>query len=62
MAIWVGYVAGIAHKLIYSRDAVLWVYVFNLTMVSLDLFLFTVNRTAEKRLAGSGHEEVAYEK
>jgi len=58
VAIWVGYVAGIAHKLIYSRDAVLWVYVFNLTMVSLDLFLFMVNRAAENRLTGSAKEEV----
>jgi len=58
MAIWVGYVAGIAHKLIYSRDAILWVYVFNLTMVSLDLFLFMVNRAAENRLTGSVKEEV----
>lgn len=62
VAIWIGYVAGIAHKLIYSRDAVLWVYVFNLTMVSLDLCLFMVNRAAEKRLTGSGNGEVVYEK
>ena len=62
VAIWIGYVAGIAHKLIYSRDAVLWVYVFNLTMVSLDLCLFMINRAAEKRLTGSGNGEVAYEK
>jgi len=62
VAIWIGYVAGIAHKLIYSRDAVLWVYVFNLTMVSLDLCLFMINRAAEKRLIGSGNGEVAYEK
>lgn len=58
MAIWVGYIAGIAHKLIFSRDVVLWVYVFNLTMVSLDLVLFMVNRAAEIRLAVSEKEEV----
>lgn len=58
MAIWVGYVAGIAHKLIYSRDVVLWVYVFNLTMVSLDLVLFMMNRAAENRPAVSETGEV----
>lgn len=58
MAIWVGYVAGIVHKLIFSRDAVLWVYVFNLTMVSLDLVLFMINRAAENRLPVSEAGEV----
>ena len=58
MAIWVGYIAGIVHKMIYSRDVVLWVYVFNLTMVSLDLVLYMLNRAAENRLAVSKKEEV----
>lgn len=58
MAIWVGYIAGIVHKMLYSRDVVLWVYVFNLTMVSLDLVLYMLNRAAENRLAVSKKEEV----
>lgn len=40
MAIWIGYISGIIHKLSYSRDIVLAIYIFNLSCVSLDLFLY----------------------
>jgi len=39
-AIWVGYIAGIIHKLLYARDIVLAIYIVNLTNVSLDLGLY----------------------
>ena len=51
LAVWAGYIAGILHKLINSRDAVLFVYIFNLIMVSLDLVLFFTNRISENRSA-----------
>ena len=35
-----GYLFGIVHKLLYSRDIVIWLYVFNATLVSIDLFLY----------------------
>jgi len=35
-----GYVAGITHKILYSRDIVLALYVLNLVMVSTDLALY----------------------
>lgn len=35
-----GYVFGIIHKLLYSRDIVIFLYVFNALLVSFDLFLY----------------------
>ncbi len=49
LIVWLGYVSGIIHKLLYSRDLVLWLYVLNLTMVSIDLILFYINRRNERR-------------
>lgn len=51
IAIFVGYVLGIIHKLINSLDYVLVVYVINLVMVGADLAMYFVNRKREKRLA-----------
>lgn len=46
----IGYIAGIVHKLIYSRDYVIILYFFNLLMVSLDL-AFTIRNQRRERLA-----------
>lgn len=54
IAIMIGYVCGITHKLLYSRDAVLIVYVFNLTMVTIDLALYFVNRRRDRRRESAG--------
>lgn len=35
-----GYIFGIIHKLLYSRDIVIWLYVFNALLVSFDMFLY----------------------
>lgn len=36
----VGYVAGITHKLLYSPDVVMALYILNLAMVSADFILY----------------------
>lgn len=36
----IGYIAGVAHKLIYRPDLVVWLYVLNALMVSADLALW----------------------
>lgn len=36
----IGYICGIIHKCIYKPDAVIWLYVFNLILVSADLTLW----------------------
>ena len=45
----IGYIAGIIHKLIYSRDYVTILYAVNATMVFIDMLLYFRN----KRLAAS---------
>lgn len=44
-----GYVSGTLHKVLYSRDLVMILYVLNLVMVSFDLALWFRNRGIEKR-------------
>ena len=39
-----GYIFGITHKLIYSRDIVLILYIINLIMVSIDIIIFFINK------------------
>ncbi len=35
-----GYIFGIIHKALYSRDIVIWLYVFNAVLVATDLVLY----------------------
>jgi hypothetical protein len=35
-----GYAFGLAHKILYSRDWVIGLYVFNIAVVSIDLMLY----------------------
>jgi len=44
-----GYLAGITHKILYSRDIVMVLYLINLVMVSIDIFLYYRNKGIEKR-------------
>ncbi len=50
----IGYLSGITHKLIYSRDIVMVLYIVNLIMVSTDIILFYRNRALEKSAAING--------
>lgn len=47
LVVWTGYIFGIIHKVFYSNDLVLWLYVLNLIMVSIDIALFFKNRKQE---------------
>ena len=47
-AIIFGYVCGIINKLLYSNDIVLYLYILNLTMVSIDTVLFYRNRRLDQ--------------
>jgi hypothetical protein len=42
-----GYVSGITHKLLYSRDIVLVLYIINIIMVLTDLCLYFRNKRYE---------------
>ena len=45
-----GYIAGIFHKLIYSYDVVIYFYIINVCMVSIDCAIWILNRQHEKRV------------
>ncbi len=44
-----GYLFGIVHKLLYSRNFVLGLYILNASMVTIDLALWTRNKLREGR-------------
>lgn len=44
----IGYVGGILHKIFYSPDIVMVLYVLNLLMVGIDCALYFRNRNLEK--------------
>lgn len=43
-----GYIAGILHKLIYSHDAVIYLYILNSLMVIADIILYFRNKRLMK--------------
>lgn len=48
-ALLLGYIAGITHKLVYSMDGVIVLYILNGTMVSIDISLYLRNRWYQTR-------------
>ena len=46
----VGYVAGIANKLVYDFDGVIYLYLLDLALVSTDMVLYSRNRRREMRI------------
>ena len=44
LIVWVGYLAGILHKIFYHPDIVIVFYAINLTMVSIDTIIFLQNK------------------
>lgn len=53
MVLILGYLAGIANKILYHYDVVLFLYVINVTMVSVDAVLWMRNRRCEKSLSAA---------
>ncbi|HEX2946222.1 MAG TPA: hypothetical protein VHT96_09750 [Clostridia bacterium] len=45
----IGYISGIIHKLLYSRDWVVLLYALNALMVSVDIALYYRNKRFEKK-------------
>jgi hypothetical protein len=52
--IWIGYLSGILHKVFYTYDIIIILYVLNLIMVSADLALYFRNRKLEERVSSAG--------
>lgn len=49
----IGYLSGIAHKVLYSYDGVVFLYGLNLLMVLTDIGLFYRNRSLMRVAAGT---------
>ncbi len=48
----IGYVSGIVHKVLYSSDGLIYLYLINALMVIADIMLFYRNRRIDRRIAG----------
>lgn len=51
LALLVGYISGIVHKLIYVRDSVIYLYALNGTMVAIDIVLYLRNRVYQLKVS-----------
>ena len=50
-AVLAGYICGITHKILYSNDFVLYLYILNFIMVSVDLGMYIRNHNLDKKRA-----------
>ena len=48
-AILLGYICGIIHKLLYSNDVVLYLYIINFAMVAVDTVLYFRNKRLDRQ-------------
>lgn len=53
ICVFIGYLAGITHKLLYSRDIVVVFYMINAAMVLIDTCLYIRNLRWQKRQTGA---------
>lgn len=44
----IGYSAGVVHKLLYNNDIVLYLYILNLLMVSIDVGIYYRNKRLDR--------------
>ena len=44
LIVWIGYIAGILHKIFYNPDIEIFFYIINLSMVTVDIILYLRNR------------------
>jgi hypothetical protein len=47
-----GYLAGVGHKIFYARDWVIVLYVLNMVLIAIDLFLYFKYRSPKDEGAG----------
>lgn len=45
----IGYISGIIHKILYSQDIVMLLYIINFLMVGTDIILYFIYRNREKK-------------
>jgi len=47
IVVFIGYIAGIIHKMLYSMDLVIWLYSINGCMVFIDILIYFRNKKLE---------------
>lgn len=52
-----GYIFGIIHKVLYNHDIVIWLYIFNGTLVAIDLMLYFLYIGRNRRELGQGKKK-----
>jgi hypothetical protein len=60
--VFVGYIAGILHKIVFRYDLVIWLYALNALMVLMDIVLYLRNRLYHIRLSLATAQTAAGEK
>ena len=60
--VFVGYIAGILHKIVFRYDLVIWLYALNALMVLTDIVLYLRNRMYHVRLSLATAQAAAGEK
>jgi len=58
LVIFIGYLAGAAHKLLYNFDIVFYLYVLNGTMVAVDMALYIRNARIAKKVARTKNQRI----
>ena len=48
-AVLIGYICGITHKILYSNDVVLYLYIINFVMSAIDTVLYSRNCRLDKQ-------------
>ena len=48
-AVLIGYICGITHKILYSNDVVLYLYIINFVMIAIDTVLYFRNYHLDKQ-------------
>ena len=56
LVVFVGYIAGIIHKVFYAYDGVVVLYILNALMVLTDMILYYRNRLYRIRMSGEGEK------
>ncbi len=47
-ALIIGYLSGIIHKLMYNFDVVIYLYILNASMVSIEIIFYILNKKEDK--------------
>ena len=52
--VWIGYIAGVTHKVLYNLDIVICIYILNTLMVTLDIGLYVRNQKLDRQEENAG--------